>query len=101
MLEVALISAHAAHLTTRDDISYALRAITDAPAQAMRLADYGLRKGARADIQLLPVDSWPEALRTQPLPEKVWFRGRLVAENSVRSEIYRSKPPSASRPTGA
>jgi len=99
MLEVALISAHAAHLTTREDIAYALRAITDAPAQAMRLADYGLRKGARADMQLLPVDSWPEALRMQPLPEKVWFHGRLVAESSVRSEIYRSKPPSAARPS--
>jgi cytosine/creatinine deaminase len=90
MLEVALISAHAAHLTTRADLDFALRAITDAPAQAMRLDDYGLRPGARADLQLLPVDTWPEALRLQPLPEKVWFRGRLVAESSVRSELYRA-----------
>src|SRR5437762_9626180 len=101
MLEVALISAHAAHLTTREDIAYALRAITEAPAQAMRLADYGLRRGARADMQLLPVDSWREALRMQSLPEKVWFRGRLVAENSVRSELYRSKRPRSARPIDA
>ena len=101
MLEVALISAHAAHLTTREDIEYALRAITDAPAQAMGLTDYGLRKGDRADMQLLPVGSWPEALRLQPIPEKVWFRGRLVAESSVRSEIHRSTPPSAARPSDA
>ena len=26
------------------------------------------------------VPSWEEALRLQPLPEKVWFKGRLVAE---------------------
>jgi cytosine/creatinine deaminase len=89
MLEVALISAHAAHLTTGADLDFTLRAITDAPAKAMRLTDYGLRSGARADMQLLPVPSWPEALRLQPLPEKVWFRGRLVAESSVRSEVYR------------
>ena len=91
MLEVALISAHAAHLTTRDDLDFALRAITDAPALAMRLHDYGLRPGARADMQLLPVETWPEALRLQPLPEKVWFRGRLVAESSTRSELYRER----------
>jgi cytosine deaminase len=89
MLEVALISAHAAHLTTAADLDYALRAVTDAPAQAMRLTDYGLRPGARADLQLLPVPTWPEALRLQLPPEKVWFGGRLVAENSVRSELLR------------
>ena len=93
MLEVALISAHAAHLTAHADLVYALRAITDAPALAMRSAGYGLRPGARADMQLFAASSWPEALRLQTLPEKVWFRGRLVAENSVRSELY--------RPTGA
>lgn len=90
MLEVALISAHAAHLTTRADLAYVLRAITEAPAQAWRLTDYGLKAGARADLQLLPVPSWEEALRLQPPPEKVWFKGRLVAENSVRSDLHLS-----------
>ena len=101
MLEVALISAHAAHLTTHADLDFALRAITEAPAQAMRLSDYGLRPGARADLQLLPVPTWSEALRLQPLPEKVWFRGRLVAESSVSSEMHRATPPVVSRLTGA
>ena len=91
MLEVALISAHAAHLTTKDDLAFALRAVTEAPAKAMRLSDYGLRPGARADLQLLPVPTWAEALRLQTPPEKVWFRGRLVAENRVRSELYRAR----------
>lgn len=89
MLEVALISAHAAHLTTRADIAYALRAVTEAAALAMRLTDYGLKPGARADLQLLPVPTWEEALRLQPLPEKVWFKGRLVAENSVLAVLHR------------
>ena len=90
MLEVALISAHAAHLTTKDDIAYALHAVTEAPARAMRLGDYGLRAGARADMQLLPVPTWSEALRLQPLPEKVWFRGRLAAQSSVQSQVQRA-----------
>ncbi|HET7465527.1 MAG TPA: amidohydrolase family protein [Candidatus Dormibacteraeota bacterium] len=88
MLEVALISAHAAHLTTHDDLAFALRAITDAPAQAMRLNDYGLSAGMRADLMVLPVPTWEEALRLQLPPESVWFRGRLVAENSVTSTLY-------------
>jgi len=90
MLEVALISAHAAHLTTRSDLAFALRAVSDAPAKAWRLTDYGLEVGARADLQLLPVPSWEEALRLQPLPEKVWFKGRLVADSSVETRLHRS-----------
>jgi len=90
MLEVALISAHAAHLTTHADLAFALRAVTDAPAQAWRLTDYGVDVGSRADLQLLPVPSWEEALRLQPPPEKVWFKGRLVAENSVSSVLHRT-----------
>ena len=92
MLEVALISAHAAHLTSKDDLAYALEAVTKAPAISWRLEDYGLRRGARADLQLLPVPSWEEALRLQPPPEKVWFGGRLVAENSVSSVVHRARP---------
>ena len=89
MLEIALISAHAAHLTSRSDLAFALRAVTEAPAQAWRLTDYGLMPGARADLQLLPVPSWEEALRLQPPPDRVWFKGRLVVENRVESKLYR------------
>ena len=90
MLEVALISAHATHLTSHSDLAFALKAVTEAPARAWRLTDYGLSVGARADLQLLPAPTWEEALRLQPLPEKVWFKGRLVAQNSVRSKLHRA-----------
>jgi len=89
MLEVALISAHAAHLTSRSDLAFVLRAVTEAPARAGRWSDYGLKRDARADLQLLPVPSWEEALRLQPAPEKVWFAGRLVAENRTVSRLHR------------
>ena len=64
--------------------------MTEAPAQAMRLDDYGLRPGARADLQLLPVTTWAEAMRLQTPPEMVWFGGRLVAENRIQSELHRA-----------
>jgi cytosine/creatinine deaminase len=91
MLEVALISAHAAHLTTKADLAFALRAVTEAPAQLMRLGDYGLKPGCRADLVWLPVPTWEDALRLQPPPSRVWFRGRLVAENSLRSMLHRAR----------
>src|SRR6266702_3994001 len=81
MLEVVLISAHAAHLTTKADLAFALRAVTEAPARLMRLGDYGLKPGCRADLMWLPVPTWEDALRLQPPPSRVWFRGRLVAES--------------------
>ena len=90
MLEVALISAHAAHLTDSSDLAFALRAVTEAPAIAMRLTDYGLQPGSRADLVLLPVPTWAEALRLQPPATKVWFKGRLVAESSLKSKLHRA-----------
>ena len=89
MLEVALISAHAAHLTSEADLEFDLQAITEAPARAMRLDDYGLRVGARADMQLYSEPSWSEVLRLQPAPDRVWYRGRLVAENIASSKLHR------------
>ena len=91
MLEVALISAHAAHLTTKADLAFALRAVTEAPAQLMRLGDYGLKPGCRADLVWLPVPTWEDALRLQPPPSRVWFRGRLVAESLLSSTLHRGR----------
>lgn len=89
MLEVALISAHAAHLTSRADLAYALEAVTEAPARGWRLADYGIRAGARADFALYSAPTWPEALRLQRPPEVVWSRGREVARTRVTQELLR------------
>lgn len=84
MLEVALVSAHVAHLTTRDELTAALAAVTSAPALAWRLDDYGVVAGARADLQLYAASTWPEVLRRQDPPRAVWHCGRLVARTDVR-----------------
>jgi cytosine/creatinine deaminase len=88
MLEVALISAHTAHLTTTDELTAALDAVTSAPATAWRLDDaYGIRPGARADLQLYAASTWPEVLRAQDPPTHVWHRGRLVATTEIRRSL--------------
>jgi cytosine deaminase len=84
LLEVALISAHAAHLATTDELGAALDAVTTAPAHMWRLGPaYGLRPGARADLQLYAAPSWPEVLRAQDPPRLVWFEGRPVARTAI------------------
>ena len=87
MLEVGLISAHAAHLSGREDLAYVLNAITAAPARAWRLGDYGIRPDARADLQLMTQTSWEETLRRQQPPQRVWFKGRLVAATETVRHI--------------
>jgi cytosine deaminase len=88
LLEVALVSAHATHLTTREELETCLAAVTSAPAGAWRLgAAYGLGIGARADLQLYAAGSWAEVLRLQEPPTRVWFRGREVARTTVSRHL--------------
>lgn len=90
LLEVALVSAHAAHLTTREELHTVLAAVTEVPARAWRLGPaYGIREGARADLQLYGATSWAEALRLQDPPRAVWFRGRQVARTTVERALLR------------
>ncbi|HEX4699187.1 MAG TPA: amidohydrolase family protein [Actinomycetes bacterium] len=91
LLEVALISAHAAHLTTLDEQLAALAAVTTTPARAFMGSGpaYGVVGGARADLQLYEAGSWPEVLRLQDPPRRVWHRGREVARTSVVRELLR------------
>ncbi len=90
LLEVALVSAHAAHLTTLEEQHTVLAAVTSVPAAVWRLGtSYGVTPGARADLQLYAAPSWPEVLRLQDPPRHVWFRGREVARTRVHRELLR------------
>lgn len=90
LLEVALVSAHAAHLTTVEEQHRALAAVTSVPAGAWRLGPtYGVAVGARADLQLYAAQTWPEVLRLQDPPTTVWHRGRVVARTTVTRELVR------------
>lgn len=89
MLEVALMSAHAAHLTTPGELDRVLDAVTAAPARTWGVGDgYGARRGARADLQLFAAPTWSEVLRRQDPPTHVWHSGRLVATTNVDRELF-------------
>ncbi|MBI4277466.1 MAG: amidohydrolase family protein [Armatimonadetes bacterium] len=87
MLEIAFLAAHAAHLTSRRDLDYALRGVTEAPARVWGLRDYGVRPGVRADLMCFRAASWEEALRLQNPPELVFFKGRPVARSAVTTVV--------------
>jgi cytosine deaminase len=89
MLEVALISAHAAHLTTAEGLDVVLSGVTSAAATSWRIdGRYGVQRGARADLQLYAASTWAEVLRLQDPPTHVWHSGRLVARTSVVRELF-------------
>jgi cytosine deaminase len=88
MLELALIMAHAAQLSTPAELELAYDMITFNPARGMRLPRYGLGVGDHADLVLLDASSVHEALRMQPVRRAVIKRGRLVAETKTEGKLH-------------
>lgn len=88
LLEQAWFGAQAAHLATEAELATALEMVTTRPARAIGLADYGLAPGAHADLVLLDARTPAEAVRRQAEKLYVWKRGRLVARNGRRAELW-------------
>ncbi len=88
MLELALIMAHAAQLSTPAELEEAYDMITTNPARGMRLRRYGLEVGDDADLVLLDASTVHEALRRQPERLAVIRRGKLVAETKAERTLH-------------
>jgi cytosine/creatinine deaminase len=88
-LQVALIVAHAAQLGTPAEIADALRMVTGAAARLLRLPDYGLAPGCRADLVIVDADDERDALREQAPRRWVIHRGRVVAETVREQRLHR------------
>ncbi|TXH32390.1 MAG: cytosine deaminase [Rhodospirillaceae bacterium] len=63
---------------TDAELRIALDVITQGGASAMKLKDYGIEPGCRADLVLLPVERPEEALTIPAIARKVISRGRLL-----------------------
>lgn len=64
------------------------RMVTESAARMLRLADYGIAKGCRADINVLNHSRVADALRFGDIPRYVIKRGKILAENQVISALY-------------
>jgi cytosine deaminase len=90
-LQVGFLLAYAAQFSTRGDIDTLYDMATVNGARLMRLRDYGLAVGCRADLVIVAAPSVQEAYRTQPARLAVIHDGRVVAVNG------RIVPPDESR----
>jgi cytosine/creatinine deaminase len=85
--EVAAYLCHAAHMTGASEIEAALDFITYNAARALRLEDYGLDPGCRADLNVLAAPSVREVLRLQHPPTWVLRHGKVLAHNQLQRKI--------------
>ncbi len=87
-LEVALITAHAAHLSQPPQIEQLFAMPTTNAARVLRLTDYGLAPGCAADVAILDAGDAAEAIRLQAPRRWVIKAGRVVAETELRRRTW-------------
>lgn len=84
MLEVAAMGLHVAQMTGVDGMRACFDAVTVNAARALRLADYGLEPGCRADLVVLDAADPIEAIRTRAARRYVLRGGEVIAEMQPR-----------------
>lgn len=91
MLETAHLLGHAAHLQAQPERRALWRMITSNAASVLGVA-HGVEPGAPAVFNVFPssVTSRTDALRERRPPRAVVHHGRVVAESTVESTIYRT-----------
>jgi cytosine deaminase len=92
MLEVGLITAHAAQLSMPAEVEVLFDMPTTHAAKMLGIADYGLEVGCRASFNVLACTSVQEAFRTRPDREVV-RDGRVVAETLSQRRVFRANGP--------
>lgn len=87
LLEEGLILAYGAHMDTVAELETLLEMCTTNAARALRLEDYGLAVGDRADLVVLDAPTPSAALVDQAEQIFVVKKGRVVAENTRTSDL--------------
>ncbi len=87
MLEVAFLTAHAAHLSMPDQIESVFAMPTINAAKVLRIDDYSFAPGSPANIVIIDATSAAEAIRFQSPRRWVIANGRVVAETVVSQTL--------------
>ncbi len=88
--EVASYVCHVCHMTYPDEIEAAFGFVTTNAARALRLPDYGLEIGCRADFNVLAAPTVRHVLRLQQPPRWVVRGGKVLAANELKRELVLS-----------
>ena len=82
--EVVSYLCHTAHMAAPSEIEAAFDFVTFNAARALRLPDYGLEPGCKADLNVLAAPTLREVLRLQQPPRWVVRGGKVLAHNQVQ-----------------
>ncbi len=85
LLQMANLAAHVAHLSGDAEIFSSLQMVTQHPAQALGLKNYGVQVGAAADLVVIDTPTLQTALTTIAPRLATFKNGQLL----VRTEISR------------
>lgn len=88
MLQQALITAHALHLGTADELSLLLKMGTQFPAEAMGMAWSRLQVGDEASFIVLDAPDWGSALAQITPARSIYVRGQCVARTSIETQLH-------------
>jgi len=88
MLQVALITAHAAQMSMPNERQKLIDMITTDAAKILRLKGYGLKVGSRANLVVVKAASVDEAIGLQPDRSYVIKDGQIIAKSHVVSELF-------------
>lgn len=83
-LEVAQYTAHVAQLTDPSELETVVDMVTANPAKAMRMEGYGIKEGNQADLVVVGAPTVHAALRQLPPRRAVFYRGKLMAESTLK-----------------
>ena len=87
MLEVAHMAAHVGHMTGVEEMRTLFAGITTTAAAALRLPDYGLAPGCRADLVVLQARDPVEAIRLRATRLYVLRRGEVIARTAPEEAL--------------
>jgi cytosine/creatinine deaminase len=87
--EVVAYLCHTAHMAAPSEIEAAFDFVTYNAARALRLPDYGLDPGCKADLNVLAAPTLREVVRLQQPPRLVMREGKVLARNQVVRSLER------------
>jgi cytosine deaminase len=88
LLEVGLITAHAAQLSLPEEIEVLFDMPTVNAARLLRLEDYGIEVGKTANLNIIDAPTVQEAFRTQADRRYVIRKGKIIAETETRTRLH-------------
>jgi len=88
--EVVTYLCHTAHMAAPSEMEAAFDFVTYNAARALRLPDYGLEPGCRADLNVLAAPTVRHVLRLQQPPRCVVRNGKVLARNQLQRELITS-----------